>query len=84
MNTQELDALLEELLKMPKKNEWLEFKHNYHSPEEIGERISALSNGACLSQQANGYLIFGIEDETYKVLGTTFKPDQKKVKGQEL
>jgi len=84
MDTQELDALLEELLKLPKENEWAEFKHNFHSAKEIGERISALSNGACLSQQSNGYLVFGIEDETHKVLGTSFNPSKKKVKGQEL
>lgn len=57
MKTLDIDLLLEELLKLPKENEWAEFKHNYHSPDEIGERISALSNGACLNEQSNGYLV---------------------------
>ena len=31
-----------------KETEWIEFKQNFHSKEEIGERISALSNSAYL------------------------------------
>lgn len=84
MDTPELNVLIDELLKMPKESEWLEFKHNFHSAKEIGERLSALSNGACLHSQANGYLIFGVEDATHNVLGTSFKPSLKKEKNQEL
>ncbi len=47
-----------------RKVKWLEFKHNFHSPEEIGERISVLSNGACLQKQSYGYLIFGVQDKS--------------------
>ena len=38
--------LIDALTRKPKETEWLEFKHNFHSKEEIGERISALSNSA--------------------------------------
>ena len=41
MIEKELNSLLEELVKLPKETEWVEFKLNFHSPEEIGERISA-------------------------------------------
>ena len=34
--------LIDALTAKPKETEWLEFKHNFHSKEEIGERISAL------------------------------------------
>ena len=34
--------LIDALTRKPKETEWLEFKHNFHSKEEIGERISAL------------------------------------------
>ena len=50
MTEQDLSNLLEQLTKAPE-NEWIEFKLNYHSDEEIGERISALANGACLNNQ---------------------------------
>ena len=46
MKEQELNRLLDVLTAQPKESEWLEFKHNFHSNEEIGERISALSNSA--------------------------------------
>ncbi|WP_345190408.1 ATP-binding protein [Algibacter agarivorans] len=51
----------------------MEFKLNFHSNEEIGERISALANGACLSKKPCGFLIFGVEDKTHNIKGTTFK-----------
>ena len=78
MKTQELRELLEKLVKLPKETEWVEFKLNYHSMNEIGERISALSNGACLFNQQNAYLTFGIADENQNIIGTSFKPFQLK------
>lgn len=71
------------LIRQPKECEWVEFKKNYHSAEEIGERISALANGACLQKQPFGYLIFGIEDDELAISGTTFNPSNQ-TKGNEL
>ncbi len=73
MNDQQLIELLTELVKQPNESEWVEFKLNFHSPEEIGERLSALSNGACIHNQPFGYLVFGVEDKTHLIKGTTFK-----------
>jgi len=84
MNEQELNKLLEHLVKLPKETEWVEFKLNFHSAEEIGERISALANGASLFNQENGYLVFGVENKLQTIEGTSFKPLTYKVKGQEL
>ena len=39
MNETELGILLEHLIKQPKESEWVEFKHNFHSVEEIGKHI---------------------------------------------
>ena len=78
MNEKQLIDLLNELVKQPNESEWLEFKHNFHSEQEIGERISALSNGASIVNQDFGYLVFGIEDKTLIIKGTTFKPKQHK------
>jgi ATP-dependent DNA helicase RecG len=66
----DLYKLLQSLIALPKENEWVEFKKNNFNPEEIGRLISALSNGALLHNQSNGYLVFGIEDETHAILGT--------------
>ncbi len=84
MTDEKLTKLLEYLISFPSETEWLEFKQNNFNPEELGEYISALSNSACLYDQPRGYLVFGIEDETKKVVGTTFNPRTQKIKGQEL
>ena len=42
---------------------------------EIGEYISALSNGAAYSGKEKGYLVWGIKDSTHEIVGTNFDPD---------
>jgi ATP-dependent DNA helicase RecG len=84
MNKTQLIELLNNLVKQPKESEWVEFKLNFHSIEEIGERISALSNGAAIHNQDYGYLVFGVEDETHLIKGTTFNPKQHKKGNEEL
>ncbi len=76
------DGLVSELRKLPVETGWVEFKENYSNPEEIGEYLSALSNTAALQGKANGYLVWGIQNTTHAVVGTTFKPAQTK-KGNE-
>lgn len=76
--------LLKELLKLPKETEWAEFKHNNANPEEVGEYISALANSAALFGKQCGYVVWGVEDESHEVLGTTFKPRAVRIKQQEL
>jgi len=84
MTIKELHTLLEKLVKQPKESEWVEFKLNYHSDEEIGKCLSALSNGACLHNQPCGYLVFGVKDATQTIEGTTFKAKSAKRGNEEL
>ncbi len=84
MNKQQLIELTNELVKQPHESEWVEFKLNFHSPEEIGQRLSALSNGACIHNQGFGYLVFGIEDQTQIIKGTSFKAKSHKKGGEDL
>lgn len=84
MNEKQLKDLVNELVKQPNESEWVEFKHNFHSPEEIGETLSALSNGACLHNQSHGYLLFGVQDKTHKIVGTNFKAKTHKKGNEEL
>lgn len=69
-------TLIKELIKQPNETEWLEFKHNNHDKEMIGEYISALSNSATLNGKINAYMIWGVDDKTHEILGTTFTPTQ--------
>jgi ATP-dependent DNA helicase RecG len=84
MNQTKLRSLIAELRSLPKETEWFEFKVNKSIPREIGEYISALSNSASLHNKPSAYLIFGIENITHNVVGTKFKPKQKKKGNEEL
>ena len=75
-------SLIQELLKQPNETEWLEFKHNNYDKEMIGEYISALSNSAALNGKTNAYMIWGVDDSTHQILGTTFHPSRT-TKGNE-
>lgn len=66
-----------------KENRYLEFKSNYQTVEKLGSYISALSNGACLDGQDYGYLYFGVQDKTLKIIGTTFDSGML-VKGNQI
>ena len=84
MDNQQLINLLNDIVKQPFESEWVEFKLNYHSVEEIGERISAISNGACIRNQNFGYLVFGVEDETHLIKGTNFYGKKHKKGNEDL
>lgn len=84
MTQMELETLLKDLQALPKECEWAEFKVDNWNPQEIGEYLSALANSACYHQQKNGYLVFGIEDKTHRLVGTGFKPLHEKKGNQEL
>ena len=91
MQEKDLHDLLYELLQENGENQWLEFKSNVAvavqkasvTPEGIGEYISALANGATISNKDFGYLILGIEDQTQRIIGTNFKPSSFKFSNQE-
>ena len=83
-STEYLVGLVKELCKLPVETEWVEFKHNYADEEDIGEYLSALSNSAALSGKAKAYLIWGVNNETHEIIGTSFKPSQTKVGNEEL
>lgn len=84
MTIEELYSLLENLIKQPKESEWIEFKENFHSPDELGNLISALGNGANLYNHDFGYLIFGVKDKPQTVVGTNFKFSEEKKGNEEL
>lgn len=63
--------------------EWFEFKLNWYNAKEIGEYISALANSAAYEGRRNGYLVWGINNKTHEVEGTTFDPNCE-VKGEPL
>jgi ATP-dependent DNA helicase RecG len=77
------ETRLRELLALPHEIEWVEFKEDNFHPGEIGEYIAALSNAAALAGRPAGYLVWGVEDGTHEVVGTTYQPRRQKGKGNE-
>ena len=84
MTPDELQRLVDHLRSLPRETEWVEFKHNNADPQEVGEHISALSNGAALHRQRQAFMLWGIEDGSHDLLGTTFRPREAKVGNEEL
>lgn len=79
----QLPALVRGLLAKGRETEWIEFKHNNADPATIGEYISALSNAAALDGEDAGFLVWGVEDGTNTLVGTTFDPTKVKGSGNE-
>lgn len=79
-----LAGLLRELLALPSETEWVEFKCNNANPTDIGEYISALANSAALCDKTNAYIIWGVDDSTHDLLGTTFQPALATVGNEDL
>lgn len=85
MNNTELIRLVDELRALPKENEWVEFKSgNAVTNERFGMYISAISNAACIHNKPLGYLVFGIDDKTHAVQGTSFRFHKRKEGNSEL
>ena len=83
-STDYIKSLVNEIIKLPNETEWIEFKHNNEDPQMIGEYISALSNSAALNGKTNGYIIWGVDNTTHEILGTTFTPSSAKKGGEAL
>ncbi|MCY3983859.1 MAG: putative DNA binding domain-containing protein [Roseovarius sp.] len=70
--------LIDELRTQQVEAPWLEFKSNLSDEAKIGKLISALSNAARLEGKDQAFLVWGIEDGTHIVKGTSFDPFSKK------
>lgn len=78
----EIRDLVINLCKIEKEPEWLEFKCNNKDPRLIGEYVSALSNSAAMIERTCAYIVWGVDDETHEIVGTSFNFDLMK-KGNE-
>lgn len=76
-------ATLERLRALPREVATIEFKSNRQEPAEIGEYLSALANAAALDGHDRAWMVWGVEDGTHLVKGTTFDPYSKKGEGNQ-
>ena len=84
MDERELKAIVSDIQASPTECEWVEIKHNNYDPQTIGEYVSALSNGASYMGQSRGYMAWGLDNDTHKIVGTSFDPKELKIGNQEL
>jgi ATP-dependent DNA helicase RecG len=79
MTPADVEAKLDELLRLPAETEWVEFKEAKSSYDlnRIGEYFSALSNEANLGNQEFGWLVFGVEDKARTIVGSQFRTQRK-------
>ncbi|HHV13499.1 MAG TPA: ATP-binding protein [Clostridiales bacterium] len=77
-------SLVRELAKLPNVAEWVEFKCDNKNPERIAEYISGLSNAAALFEKPKAYLVWGVEDDTHEIIGTSFEYRRTKKGNKEL
>ena len=80
MSTDALLSVLESLLRLPREQSTVEFKSNWALPNDIGQYISALANAAALHGTDRAWVVWGVNDDSRTVKGTTFDPFVQKVK----
>lgn len=65
------ESVVQSLIQYNAEEEWFEFKENWFEHHAIGEYISAISNTAALRGKESGYFIWGVNNETHEIVGTT-------------
>ncbi len=68
----DIKQIVLDLCALNDEQEWFEFKENWFQPDALGEYISALSNAAAFHYKKYGFFIWGVNDETHEIVGTTF------------
>lgn len=95
-NIEEQRTLLSELVGIAKtrqeagETEWLEMKTNISEShasityEGVGKYLSGLSNSVCVHYKDYGYLVLGVEDGTWNVVGTNLNMSAAKYNQQDF
>ena len=84
MTPEEMTYLVDHLRSQRGETELVEFKLNNADPKEIGENVSALSNSAALQGRSQAFILWGVEDQTHRLVGTGFRPRTCKRGNEEL
>ena len=69
-------ALIDELC--TSESALVEFKQNNFDPKLVAKLCSALSNAARIDNKDFAYVLWGVDDSSHEVVGTTFDPDDVK------
>ncbi|MCA0211894.1 MAG: putative DNA binding domain-containing protein [Proteobacteria bacterium] len=85
MDAAELTRLLNELI-TTWENEVVEFKQagDGFSTDDIGKYFSALANEANLRGMESGWLVFGVNNKTRRVVGTDYRPQPERLQSLKM
>lgn len=78
-----LIKILDDLLSLSREETTVEFKLNWDFPKDIGEYLSALANAAALERHDRAWMVWGVENNTHIIKGTTFNPFAAKGEGNQ-
>lgn len=73
MTREEFIEILTDLTGRSDEEGWFEFKMNWYEADGIGMYISSLSNIAAMRGKNSAYLIWGVDNKTHKIKGTTLR-----------
>jgi ATP-dependent DNA helicase RecG len=85
MDQAALTVLLDELI-ATWENEVVEFKQagNDFKTDTVGEYFSALANEANLHGMESGWLVFGVDNKTRRVVGTHYRPEAERLQSLKM
>jgi len=75
IQNERLHVLVNDLASSGKETSIVEFKRGNSNRELVAKLISALSNSAALEGKREAYVLWGVDDETKRAVGTDFDPD---------
>ena len=78
-----LIKILDDLRNLPREVTTVEFKLNFDSSKDIGEYLSALANSAVLEGHDRAWMVWGVENNTHIIKGTSFDPFSAKGEGNQ-
>lgn len=77
----EIEKVLEYLRIRNSECTWIEVKEEQISEDKLGETISAIANSCLLEGKEYGYILIGVKDRVWEVVGTSKKLSNFHVKG---
>lgn len=77
-------AFIAHLCALPQETPWIEFKSSAFNPETVGKYVSGLANAAMLARKQHAFMVWGVEDETHSIIGTSLNLSTKKIGSTEL
>lgn len=76
---QDLTSIIEKLIQSRREDEWWDFKREYHHDKaDLVHDITCMANSRA---NRDAYIIFGIEDKTFKILGVESDTNRRNQQG---